>query len=109
MAPACIPALLLCKYLHSAAETYIMNIQVSNLSRNIIARDLEILFSSYGQVSFVTVVRNTTTGRSMGLAFIEMPQHAQAEQAVLALDKIMMDGKEIMVKEMEYKAGEFNN
>lgn len=86
-----------------------MNIHVANLSVNVIERDLDKLFAAYGQVGFVVIVRNKENGRSMGRAFIEMPVQAEGEQAILALDQMVIDGQEISVQEVKYKAGEFNN
>jgi RNA recognition motif-containing protein len=87
----------------------IMNILVSNLSSNIIADDLISLFSVYGDVSFVAVVRDKKSGRSKGNAFLEMPHEAQGEQAILALNHSLLDGVEMLVQEIIYKPGEFNN
>jgi len=86
-----------------------MNILVSNLSSNVIDEDLKKLFSVYGEVSFIVVVRDRKTGRSKGNAFVEMPQGVQGEQAILGLHKMEMDGTIISVEEILYKAGEFNN
>jgi len=86
-----------------------MNIHVTNLSSNIMDDDLGKLFSAYGEVSFIAVVRDKINGRSKGNAFVEMPVQAQAEQAILALHHMEIDGQKISVHEVEYKAGEFNN
>lgn len=86
-----------------------MNILVSNLSKNIISNDLVELFSVYGKVSYAAIVRDKATGRSKGDAFIEMPNEAEAEQAISALNHTLLDGKEMMVKQIIYKPGEFNN
>ncbi len=86
-----------------------MNIHVAGLSVNIGEADLGSLFSAYGSVSFVVIVRNKKNGRSMGQAFVEMPNQAQGEQAVKALDKICIDGNFLSVKALEYIPGEFNN
>jgi len=86
-----------------------MNILVSNLSANIIADDLITLFSVYGNVSFVAIVRDKKSGRSKGRAFLEMPHDAQGEQAILALNHSFLDGMEMLVQEIIYKPGEFKN
>ncbi len=86
-----------------------MHILVSNLSKNVINDDLVQLFSTYGEVSFSAVVRDSKTGRSKGRAFIEMPYEAQAEQAISALNGTALDGKEMTVQKIEDKAGEFRN
>jgi RNA recognition motif-containing protein len=86
-----------------------MNILVSNLSTNIIGNDLVELFSTYGKVSYAAIVREKGTGRSKGDAFIEMPNEAEAEQAISALNHTLLDGKEMLVQQIRYKPGEFNN
>lgn len=86
-----------------------MDIQIANLSFNIIDSDLEKLFCAYGKVGFVIIVRDLKNGRSKGIAFVEMPVQSQAEQAVKALHKMEIDGKKILVREIAYKPGEFNN
>jgi RNA recognition motif-containing protein len=87
----------------------IMNIHITNLSFNIIEGDLLKLFSVYGLVGHVVILRDRINGRSKGNAFVEMPIQAQGEQAILGLDRTELDGKKIGVREMEYRAGEFNN
>ena len=86
-----------------------MNLHVSNLSTNIIEEDLRRLFSVYGEVGFVVIMRDRRNGRSKGNAFVEMPVQAQGEQAISALDHCRIDGQEVSVREIEYTAGEFNN
>jgi RNA recognition motif-containing protein len=86
-----------------------MNILVSNLSANINSNDLVQLFATYGQVSFAVIVRDAKSGRSKGDAFLEMPNEAEAEQAISALNHQLLDGREMVVQEIAYKPGEFNN
>ena len=86
-----------------------MNIHVTGLSANISEKDLHTLFSAYGVVSFVVMVRDQVNGRSKGQAFVEMPNAMQAEQAVLALEGMMVDNRPISVRAIEYLPGEFNN
>jgi len=86
-----------------------MNIHVAGLSANISEEDLRTLFAAYGEVSFVVLVRDPVNGRSRGQAFVEMPVHVQGEQAVYALNKMLIDGRPLSVRAIEYKPGEFNN
>ncbi|HWJ89998.1 MAG TPA: hypothetical protein VNR87_02755 [Flavisolibacter sp.] len=86
-----------------------MNIHITNLSFNIIEAELRKVFAVYGVVGFVVILRDRLNGRSKGNAFVEMPIQAQGEQAILGLDRSELDGKKIGVREMEYRAGEFNN
>ena len=86
-----------------------MTIHISNLSLNIIEGDLHKLFSAYGEVVFLRIIRDRGNGRSNENAFVEMPLQAHGEQAINALDKMEIDGQKISVKKIEYKPGEFNN
>jgi RNA recognition motif-containing protein len=86
-----------------------MNIRVTNLSLNIIEKDLNKLFSAYGEVGYLIIIRDKRNGRSKGNAFLEMPNQFQAEQAIMALNHMEVDGLRISVEEIEYRAGEFNN
>lgn len=86
-----------------------MNILISNLSTNVISSDLVQLFSVYGEVSYAAIIRDKKSGRSKGSAFLEMPHEAEAEQAIVALNRTLLDGKKITVQEIVYKPGEFNN
>jgi RNA recognition motif-containing protein len=86
-----------------------MNILVLNLSENIIRDDLLQIFRVYGEVSYAVIVRDEKTGRFKGSAFIEMPREAEGEQAIAALNRLMLDGREITVQQITYEAGEFNN
>ncbi|MFL5740643.1 MAG: RNA recognition motif domain-containing protein [Flavisolibacter sp.] len=86
-----------------------MNIHVTNLSFNIIEADLRKLFSAYGRIGSLVIVRDRLNGRSKGNAFVEMPVQSQGEQAIMALNRMELDGKRISVHEIEYRAGEFNN
>lgn len=76
-----------------------MDIQVSNISLNIIDSDIRKLFSAFGVLNSFEVNRNKFTGRSKGNAFVNMPVDAEARQAIASLDNTMMDGKRISVSE----------
>lgn len=76
-----------------------MNIQVYNLSLNIIDSDIRKLFSAFGIVDSAEVIKDKLNGRSKGHALIDMPVDAQARQAIITLDQTMIDGKKISVRE----------
>ena len=76
-----------------------MNIQISNISLNMIDADIRRLFTSFGIVDSAEVSRNKFNGRSKGVAQVMMPNEAQARQAIISLDNTMMDGKKISVSE----------
>jgi hypothetical protein len=50
-----------------------MNIYVGNLSFDASEEDLQKLFSGFGQVSSVTIVKDKYSGQPRGFGFIEMP------------------------------------
>jgi len=43
------------------------------------------------------------------LCVIKSAAAPKAEQAILALNRMLLDGKKIVVQEVAYKPGEFNN
>ncbi len=86
-----------------------MNIQVSNLSLNTTDSDLRKLFSVYGEVNSAMVVRSNSNGRSQGTAIVDMINDAQAAQAILFLNRKMVDGKKISVSEVEYSPNRYRN
>jgi RNA recognition motif-containing protein len=79
-----------------------MHIHVSNLSSNLIESDLQRLFSKYGEVSSVELVRDKLNNRSLCHGFIDMPLREEAEQAVASLDRTEVKGKRMDVTEVIY-------
>ncbi len=86
-----------------------MNIRVSNLNLNTIDADLRKLFSEYGEVNSASVIRSNANGRSQGSAIIDMVNDTQALQAIIHLNRKMVDGKKISVSEVEYNPNRYKN
>lgn len=86
-----------------------MNIRVSNLNLNTIDADLRKLFSEYGEVNSASVIRSNANGRSQGSAIIDMVNDTQALQAIINLNRKMVDGKKISVSEIEYNPNKYRN
>lgn len=63
-----------------------MNIHVSNLAYNVTEDDLRSLFSTFGEVSVVTIVKEKMSGRSKGFGFVEIPNNSEADKAMKALN-----------------------
>lgn len=74
-----------------------MNIYISNLSYNTDDAGLRDLFAEYGDISSAKVITDRDTGRSRGFGFVEMPDDAQAQQAIDGLNEKEFDGKVINV------------
>lgn len=79
-----------------------MHIHISNLNSNLIESDLQRLFSKYGEVSSVELMRDKLNNRSLCHGFINMPVGKEGEQAVTSLDKTQLNGKRIAVTEVIY-------
>ncbi len=79
-----------------------MNIHVSNLHLNFIESDLRRMFASFGEVLSVKLIRDKMSHRPQGRAFINMPVEGQAKKAVLSLNGLTINGKNISVTEVMY-------
>jgi RNA recognition motif-containing protein len=76
-----------------------MNIQVTNIHLNLIEADLRRLFTPFGEVLTVELVRDKRNNRSTGRALVSMPVEKQAQGAVIALHGSILAGKAIVVTE----------
>lgn len=74
-----------------------MNIHVTNLDLNLIEADLQRLFTPYGEIHTVQIVRDQWNNRSKGRAFINMPVEKEALQAILSLNGVLLGHKNIAV------------
>lgn len=63
-----------------------MNIHVSNLAYNVTEDDLRALFSTYGEVSIVNIIKERSTGQSKGFGFVEILNNSEADKAMKALN-----------------------
>jgi cold-inducible RNA-binding protein len=86
-----------------------MNIHVTNLSCNIGDADLMKIFSAYGAVDSLIIMRDKLNGRSKGVAMVDMINDSQARQAILCLDHTVLDGKTINVAEVRYSIRDYKN
>ena len=75
------------------------NIYVGNLSYQTDDRELEDLFAPYGDIASARVITDRETGRSKGFGFVEMPDSAQAEAAISALNDTEIDGRNLRINE----------
>jgi RNA recognition motif-containing protein len=75
------------------------NIFVGNLSYQTTETELEQAFSAFGTVDRVSVVRDRETGQPRGFAFVEMPNAAEAQKAMAALNGSELKGRTLNVNE----------
>lgn len=76
-----------------------MKLYVGNLPYSVQDADLKSAFSPFGDVASSTVIMDRMTGRSKGFGFVEMPNDAEAESAIKALDGSPMQGRNLKVNE----------
>lgn len=76
-----------------------MNIFVGNLNFQTTEEQLQDLFAPLGEVSSIKIITDKFTGRSRGFAFVEMPDQAQAENAVSNLNNYMLNSRPLVVNE----------
>lgn len=79
-----------------------MNIHISNLHSNLIESDLLKIFSQFGEVVSVLLVRDKLNNRSKGRAFIGMPTASEAARAIVGLHGSAILGKTVSVTEVNY-------
>lgn len=76
-----------------------MNIFVGQLSYDAEEKDLSRAFEPFGTIASVRVIRDRETGRARGFGFVEMPNDAEAKEAIAALDGSSICGRAVVVNE----------
>lgn len=76
-----------------------MNIYVGNLPYSIDRDELKETFAAFGEVATARIVTDRETNRSKGFGFVEMPNDAEARQAIDALNGQEMGGRKAVVNE----------
>lgn len=76
-----------------------MNIYVGNLPYSITHEELKSVFSVYGEVAAVRLVKDRETGRAKGFGFVEMHDDAQARAAIEAMNGQEIGGRKAVVNE----------
>lgn len=76
-----------------------MNIFVGNLSKDVTDEDLQNMFSEFGSVRSVKIIKDLFSGESKGFGFIEMPGLSEAQKAINELNTKELKGKKIVVNE----------
>ncbi len=76
-----------------------MNIFVSNISFKVRENTLRELFSQYGTVERVKIIKDRDTQRSKGYGFVEMPSDEEALKAIEALNGFMHFERPLIVSQ----------
>jgi len=85
-----------------------MNIYLGQLPNNVNEEELRELFSEYGEIASLNLVKDNYSGQSKGFGFIEMPNNSEADKAIKALNKSMLKGHEIKVNQAEERRKKSN-
>ena len=80
-----------------------MNIYVGNLASDVSEEDLKNLFSEYGNITSVKVIKDMYSGTSKGFGFIELSNQTEAQKAITELNGKDFKGKSITVNEARPK------
>ena len=80
-----------------------MKIYVGNLSYNATEDDVRTAFEAYGEVNTVDIIMDRETGRSRGFAFVDMPDGAQAKEAIDNINLQEIAGRKVTVNEARPK------
>lgn len=76
-----------------------MNIFVGNLNAQTTEKQLEALFSPFGNIQSLKIIKGISSRISKGFAFVKMPVQAEAQSAVYALNDSSQDQYQIKVYE----------
>lgn len=76
-----------------------MNIYVGNLPYNTQEDDLQELFSRFGPIASVAIIKDPYDGRSRGFGFVEMEQKEDGEKAVEELNGQEFMGRALKINE----------
>jgi len=80
------------------------NIFVGNLSYGATEDSVKSLFEVHGAVDRVSIVTDRDSGQPRGFGFVEMPNDAEAERAIAALNGTDLGGRTLNVNEARPKA-----
>ncbi len=76
-----------------------MNIYVGNVAQDVSEEEITNLFTEYGKVSSVKILRDMFTQESRGFGFVEMPAQADGQKAIENLNTYELKGKKLVVNE----------
>ena len=76
-----------------------MNIYIGNLSFDSTEEEIRSLVSEFGEVSSVRLITDAYSGKSKGFCFVDMPNKAEADEAIKKLHDSSLGGRNIVVNE----------
>ncbi len=91
-------------YLNRVIKESFMNLYVGNLSYSVTEEDLKEAFSEFGELESVNIIKDKYSGQSKGFGFVEMPDNAEADKAIKALNGNDLKGRAIKVNQAKPRA-----
>ena len=76
-----------------------MNLYVGNLAYSVTEEDLKEVFSEFGDLESVNIIKDKYSGQSKGFGFVEMPDNSEADKAIKALNGSQLKGRPIKVNQ----------
>ncbi|HBK28414.1 MAG TPA: RNA-binding protein [Parabacteroides sp.] len=76
-----------------------MNIYIGNLNYRVKEPELQQILEEYGTVDSVKIIKDRETNRSKGFAFAEMPNAAEAQNAIKELSGAEYEGRSLVIRE----------
>jgi len=80
-----------------------MTIYIGNLNYEASEEDIKELFSKFGEVSSVKLIKDNATGRSKGFGFVEMADASISKRAIAELHETEFMSRNIVVNEARPK------
>ena len=84
---------------HPAPADGSVEIYVGNLSYDMTEDQLREAFAAYGKVNSARLITNRFNGKSKGYGFVQMPDRAEAEKAIAALNDKEILGRKLKCNE----------
>ena len=82
-----------------------MKIFVAGLPYDLDDAELTEIFEKFGTITSARVAMDKETGKSKGFGFVEMPDAAEAKDAIESLNDISLGKKPLVVKQAEERSG----
>lgn len=76
-----------------------MKMYVGDLDYGVTEDALKAVFSEFGEVTGVNIVKDRFSGLSKGFGFIEMPNNSEADKAIKALNGSLLEERRIKISQ----------
>src|SRR5829696_2071365 len=82
-----------------------MKLFVAGLPYDLYDDELTEIFEKFGTIASAKVTLDRETGKSRGFGFVDMPNEAEAREAIEHLNDISLGNKPLVVKEADERGG----